>query len=291
MKTASRPALERVSPGFGSSFTVKHYDQPSKRNKPPFWHVHPEIEMVYIKGGAGKRHIGNHISYYHSGDLVLIGSMLPHFGFTDRLTRNKTETVVQFNDGLGNGMFELEEMKAIRQLLERAKSGIAFHGEAKERIGERLEGLVQLDNFARVIELLNILQEMAKSSESTLLNAAGFTFEVEQGDNDRINKVYSFVQNNYTRAIPLQEIADIANMTVPSFCRYFKKIAGKNFTRFVNEIRIVQACKLLSEQELSVTNVAFDTGFNNFSHFNRLFKEITGERPSDYRKQFKKVLL
>ncbi len=288
---AKKPLFEKVNPKFGSSFLVKHFDQPSERDKPPFWHFHPEIEMVYVKGGSGKRHIGNHISYYHSGELVLIGSMLPHFGFTDRLTRNSSETVVQFLDGFGKGIFDLEEMGDIQRLLERAKSGITFHGKTKDRVGEKLEQLNNLDNFSRIVSLLEILQELALSDEYILLNAVGYSFTVEPGDNDRINKVYAFVQANYSRTIPLKEIAEIANMTVPSFCRYFKNISGKNFTKFVNEIRIVQACKLLSDQQLSITNIAFEVGFNNFSHFNRLFKEITGDRPSDYRKQFKKVLL
>ena len=252
---AKKPLLEKVNPKFGSSFLVKHFDQPSKRDKPPFWHFHPEIEMVYVKGGAGKRHIGNHISYYHSGELVLIGSMLPHFGFTDRLTRNSSETVVQFMDGFGKDLFDLEEMGDIQRLLERAKSGISFHGETKITVGEKLEQLNKLDNFSRILALLKILQELALSDEFTLLNAAGYSFTVEQGDNDRINEVYAFVQTHYSRAIPLKEIADLANMTIPSFCRYFKKISGKNFTRFVNEMRIVHACKLLSEQQLSITNL------------------------------------
>ncbi len=287
MRQKRKPSLEKISSEFGSSFSVKYYAETSTYNKPPFWHFHPEIELVYVNGGSGKRHIGNHLSYYHTGDLVLIGSMLPHTGFTDRLTGNESETVIQFNeDFLGQGFFSANEMQDIKQLLQRSKAGIAFHGEAKNEVGRRLEKLVNLDNFGKLIELLCLLQYMAWTHDYTILNAEGYAMEVQRTDNDRINVIYDFVQNRFKNSISLEEIADIASMTVPSFCRYFKKISGKKFTQFVNEIRVVHACKLLSEGSDSISNIAFESGFNNFSHFNRQFKAITGESPSAYRKQF-----
>lgn len=292
MNKGVKPALEKVSSEFGSSFSVKHYQQaPSPHSKAPFWHFHPEIEMVYVKGGKGKRHIGNHLSYYHGGDLVLIGSMLPHTGFTDRLTRNESETIIQFNnDCFGSGFFQIEEMRNIQQLLHRAKSGLAFYGEAKTQIGARMEKMAALDNFGKLIELLGILRDMARTEEYEILNADGYTFEVESKDNDRINVIFDHVKANFQDHISLDEIAEISNMTVPSFCRYFKRLSGKTFTQFVNEIRIVHACKLLTEQQLSISNVALECGFNNFSYFNRIFKEVAGKSPSEYRKQFIKVL-
>ena len=287
MASIRKPALEKVSAEFGSSFSVKHYAETSTHNKPPFWHFHPEIELVYVKGGNGKRHIGKHLSYYHSGDLVLIGSMLPHTGFTDRLTGNESETVIQFNqDFLGIGFFDTAEMQNIHQLLERSKAGMAFYGEAKAEVGRRLEKLVVLDNFGKMIELLCLLQFMAWTEEYEILNAEGYALEVQNSDNDRINIIYNYVLLNFKNPISLEEIAELARMTVPSFCRYFKKISGKKFTQFVNEIRIVHACKLLTESSESISNISFESGFNNFSHFNRQFKMVTGESPSIYRKKF-----
>jgi len=291
MPTTRKPALEKVNTEFGSSFTVKYYSDPTPQINPPFWHFHPEIELVYVKGGSGKRHIGQHLSYYQAGDLVLIGSMLPHTGFTDRLTGNESETVIQFNNHcFGEDFFKLKEMYDIQQLLARAKSGIAFGAEVQKSIGTRMEALVGLDKFAKMLELLWVLHDLAQTEDYALLNADGYVFEVENSDNDRINVIYDFVQVHFKRAISLEEIADIANMTVPSFCRYFKRISGKTFTHFVNEIRVMHACKLLSEEQQSVSEVSFESGFNNFSHFNRQFKEITEKSPSEYRKQFFQIL-
>ena len=142
-----------------------------------------------------------------------------------------------------------------------------------------------------MIELLCILQDMAWSTEYEMLNADGYSFEIANADSERVNIIYEHVRTNFQRPIPLKEIANEVSMTVPAFCRYFKRLTGKTFTRFVNEFRIVHACKLLSEMPSSITDICFESGFNNFSHFNRLFKEMIGKNPSDYRKQFRQVLL
>jgi AraC-like DNA-binding protein len=286
-----KPSLEKITPEFGSSFAVKQYIDPSPNLRAPLWHFHPELELVYVKGGSGKRHIGNHLSYYNDGELILIGSMLPHYGFTDRLTGNESETIVQLReDFLGTAFFKSNEMFSIAQLFDRARAGIAFHGTSKWKIGRRLENLPALDNFAKLVELLCILQDMAWSTEYEILNADGFTFEVQNADNERVNIIYDHVRKNFQRPIPLEEIAAEVSMTIPAFCRYFKKLSGKTFTRFVNEFRIVHACKLLSEMPSSITDICFESGFNNFSHFNRLFKKITGKSPSDYRREFRQVI-
>jgi AraC-like DNA-binding protein len=288
------PALEKVNPEFGSSFTLKQYFENvgSKQNDQPFWHFHPEIELVFINGGKGKRHIGNQLSYFNNGDLILIGSNLPHFGFTDRLTGNCSETVIQMRkDFLGQDFFQIPEMKAVAQLFERAKSGISFYGKTKKEIGMRLEQLPNNTPPKRLLEFIQILYNLALSEEYRLLNAEGFTFEVKQQDGDRADVIYGYVREHFQRGITLKEIAQEVNMTVPSFCRFFKKLSGgKTFTQIVNEFRIIHACKLLVEETSSITEVSFICGFNNFSHFSRSFRYITGKSPSEYRKDFKRLL-
>lgn len=285
-----KPAFEVIEPNFGNSFTFQKYDQ-DKLNTNNSWHYHPELELVYVNGGFGKRRIGSHISYYTEGDLILIGSNLPHCGLTDKLTGNKSETVVQMKaDFLGNDFFDIPEMQKIQTLFERAKAGISFDGSIKAKIGEKMEVLESLSDFRRLLAILNILNDLALTTDYKLLNAGGFSLEAEVKDNNRINIVFNHVKNNFTEEIKLEEIADMVSMTVPSFCRYFKKVTNKTFTQFVNERRLVHASKLLAEQPLSITEVCFECGFNNFSHFNKSFKAFTGQNPSGYRKQLKTVL-
>ncbi|WP_350287641.1 AraC family transcriptional regulator [uncultured Croceitalea sp.] len=285
-----RPALETIAPNFGHSYTYKKYDE-NHRNNFTSWHYHPEFELVYVNGGAGKRQIGSHVSYYREGDLILIGSNLPHCGFTDKLTGNKSETVIQMKlDFLGNDFFNIPEMSNIQKLFEISKSGIAFYGKTKTKVGEKMEVMEYQTDFQRLLSILNILNELGNSEEYKVLNADGFAMKSEVKDNDRINVVLNHVKTNFKDDIPLEEIADKVSMTVPSFCRYFKKITNKTFTQFVNEYRLVHASKLLAEQPISITEVCYESGFNNFSHFNKLFKAFTGQNPSEYRNQLKAVL-
>ncbi len=288
-KLMKSPNLESIQPGFGSSIRFQQYN--AGCNEAAHWHFHPELEIVYVNGGSGKRHIGNHISYYHEGDLLFIGANLPHFGFTDEFTGNKSETVVQvLPNFLGEEFFERPELQHVKQLLKRAKQGISFHGQTKNRVGQAIEKLKEVPPFERLLQFLNVLHDMATSSEYQLLCVDGIAIESNQEDNNRIERVVDYVSAHYREDIPLAFIADMTNMTVPSFCRYFKRKTGKTFTKFVNSHRIVHASKLLAEQPMSITEVCYASGFNNFSHFHKQFKEITGKSPSEYRNQFKNIL-
>lgn len=286
-----KPTFEAIEPDFGRSFTYQKFDE-NRINRNNVWHYHPELELVYVNGGSGKRQIGSHVSYYTDGDLILIGSNLPHCGFTDALTGNTSETVVQMKlDFLGTDFFTIPEMKKIKSLFDVASGGIAFYGKTKRKIGEKMEVLEYQTDFQRLLSILNILNELGNSQEMKLLNATGFSLATDVKDNDRINIVFNHVKNNFKEEITLEEISSMVSMTIPSFCRYFKKITNKTFVQFVNEYRLVHASKLLAEKPMSITEVCFECGFNNFSHFNKSFKAFTGQNPSEYRNELKTVLV
>jgi AraC-like DNA-binding protein len=288
MKT--KPTLEKITPSFGSSLLVKKHVQFLKTYK-AFWHFHPEIELVYVNKGKGKRHIGNHISYFNNSQLVLIGANLPHLGFMDRLTTNGSETLIQFKpEFLGATFFEIPEMLAINKLFERAKKGIRFNIEIKKRIGAKIEELVDLQGANRIISFLDILKELATTDDYSILNADGFAFETLPQDNEKIDLIFKYINDNFKRHISLEQITDLVSMTVPAFCRFFKKTTGKTFTKLVNEYRVVHATKLLSESKTSITDICYECGFNNFSHFNKLFKEFTGKSASKYRSQMLRLV-
>jgi AraC-like DNA-binding protein len=289
MALSKQPILESISSNFGNSLAVHCYQEASN-NFAPKWHFHPEIELVYVNGGAGKRHIGNHISNYVDGDLVLIGSNLPHFGFTDPLTGNKSEVVVQFReDFLGVDFFNTPEMTPIKQLFDRSKQGLVFHSETKDTVGSHMEQLLDLPPFERIVELLSILKALAESPNYKLLHVDNVTLEAKPQDTNRLDTIYAIVRNEFSRNIPLAEVADAVSMSEPSFSRYFKHKTGKTFTQFTNEYRLVHACKLLAEEGLSITSICYESGFNNFSHFNKKFKQFTGKSPSQYRNELKTI--
>jgi AraC-like DNA-binding protein len=291
MKNSIKPTFEKVEPAFGSSFSYRTYDKTHPNKSHTFWHYHPEIELVYVNGGSGKRQIGSHVSYYRKGDLILIGSNLPHCGFTDGLSRNERETVIQLKpEFLGTSFFDIPEMRNIHSLLESAKMGIVYHGNEKRQIGKAIEDLEKKDHYDRLLGLLKVFKLLEEAENYTILNAKGFILEAELQDNNRINIIFNFVKEEFHRQITLEEIAGLVSMTEQSFCRYFKKITGKTFIQFVNEYRLVHAAKLLHEKQISILDVCFDSGFNNFSHFNRLFKNYTGKTPSTYRNELKYLI-
>lgn len=289
MKTIA-PALEVISSSYGSSFTyTKHAEKANSRAH--LWHYHPEIELVFIKGGAGKRQIGSHVSYYTNGDLILIGSNLPHCGFTNEQTGNQNETVIQIKpEFLGDLFFKAPEMKKIQNVLSQAKAGIAFGGETKKRIGEQIEMMENQLPLERLLTLLNILDALDSSDDYTVLNADGFSLELYATDSDRINVVFNYVKDHFQEAIAIDEISSMVSMTTPSFCRYFKKISNMTFTTFVNEYRLVHASKLLAEKPISINDVCYESGFNNFSHFSKSFKQYTGKSASQYRNEHKIII-
>ena len=164
MKSA-RPSLEKISPPFGTSILVKRFSD-SCSNRRPIWHFHPELELVYVNGGSGKRHIGTHISYFGNGELVFIGSNLPHYGFTDRLSGNESETVVQMKpDFMGDAFYSVPEMSEIWIFFYLSRMGLSFHGMTKAVLGSRIERLPELDPFSRLMEVISILYALATTNE------------------------------------------------------------------------------------------------------------------------------
>jgi AraC-like DNA-binding protein len=286
----TNPILEIIVPTFGSSFSFSRYDE-NVNCKSDLWHYHPEIELIFVNGGSGKRQIGSHLSYYSDGDLVLIGSNLPHCGFTNEQTGNKNETVIQMRpDFLGNEFLEIPELKNIQYLLNKAKGGIVFGSNTKELIADKIEAMESQSHLDRLLSTISILDTLEINNEYTILNADGFSIELQVQDNDRINVVFNYVKDHFQEPIQLDVVSSVVSMTTPSFCRYFKKITNKTFTSFVNEYRLVHALKLLSENTKSITEICFECGFNNFSHFNKLFKVFTGKSASSYRNELKSYI-
>lgn len=285
-----KPTLKKLIPSFGSSILVKqHIEKVDKKDA--YWHFHPELELIYINKGQGKTHIGNHLSYFNNSQLILIGSNLPHNGFTDRLTANGSETTVQFKSNfLGDDFLNVPEMAGIGALFDRAKMGILFKVETKKVIGPKIDKLLNETGLNRVLKFLEILNYLATTDDYALLNADGFAFETESQDSVKVDLIFNHVNRNFQNHISLQEIADKVSMTIPAFCRYFRKATGKTFTQLVNECRVVHATKLLNESQMSIADICFECGFNNFSHFNKQFNEITGKSASKYRKEIKLII-
>lgn len=275
--------LENISSDADSSFRIL---LTPRLNEIFYWHFHPEFEIVYVEASSGYRHIGDHISKYEGSDLAFIGSNIPHLNFDYGVKTEVDTVVVQMKEHfLGEHFFSLPEMAAIKILFDKAKEGIAFHGETKKLAGEKLKQLTSLSHFAQLITLLEVFQLLAHSSEAELLKAkpiAGISVLKEQ---QRIQKVYHFIETNYQKRVDVNEVAAFSHLTTAAFCRYFKKSTHYTFTEFLNRFRINQAKKILM-QDKTVTEACHESGFEDISYFNKTFKKITGGNPSAFKKKY-----
>lgn len=274
--------LEKVEFEPGKSFKLF---SPRLRNT-FLWHYHPEYELVYVEADAGIRHVGSHISGYTQSDLVLIGSNLPHLNFDYRLRSEYHQIVVQLKeDFMGTAVAITPEFAGINQLFKTAANGIAFHGDTKAMVVQKLKQLSALGSFKQLLELMEIFQILAKSNEMTILNDDDLSLQFFLKDKIRMGAVYEYIDSNYNLNPDVNVVAAKVNFTTAAFCRYFKKQTNITFTDFVNQYRIDVAKNLLM-QDKNVTETCYAIGFESLSYFNKLFKKIVGENPSDFKRKW-----
>jgi AraC-like DNA-binding protein len=251
-----------------------------------FWHYHPEIELVYVEAVTGIRHVGQHISSYMDSDLVLIGPNIPHLNFDYGVETEYMQIVVQLPENfIGTALQHAPELGEIRQLFDRAARGLAFSGRTKVEVGARLKAMQQQDKFTQLFSLLDIFQHLANSTEAAVLNETDTSVKFFVNDKIRMGTIYEYVQQHYQDTVYVDDVAALVHLSTPAFCRYFRKHTRMTFTDFVNQYRISQARTLLL-RDSSISAVADAVGFQNISHFNKLFKKSTGDRPTDFRKKY-----
>jgi len=266
----------------GSSFRILVNP---KLNDFYYWHFHPEFELTFIEVAKGNRHIASHSASYEGSDLVFIGSNIPHLNFDYGIKTNYEKVVLQIKaDFFKNDFINTAELASIHRLFENSKQVICFHGKTKDVVGIRLKKIYLLPYFEQFIEVLSLFQILAISEESYFLLEQPFEQLHNTKEKLRLKIVYTFIENNYHRAIRIDEISNLTSLSNASFCRYFKKMTRLTFTDFLNQYRIEQAKKLL-QTDKNITETSFECGFESLSYFNRIFKKVVGENPSQYKKR------
>lgn len=277
--------LEQINPDAKSSFRLLHNP---RLNDLFYWHFHPEYELVYIEGANGTRHVGDHISKYVHSDLVLIGSNIPHLNFDYGIQTEYKKEVLHVSSAFKNKIFtEIPELTEVFELFEKSQQGIAFTGRTKVNIGARLKKLHVLAPFSQFLEVLHIFSILAASKEYVLLHDYPVINKYSQKQQDRLKNIYAFIDENYQRKIELKEVAALSNLSKEAFCRYFKGATGSAFTSFLNQYRISQAKRLLLKGR-NISETCYDCGYESLSYFNRIFKKIANENPSDFKKRYLK---
>ena len=266
---------------------VKGFD---KRGFAAPYHFHPEYELTLIVKGNGKRYIGAHMDQFGPGDLVLIGSDLPHcWKLDDPDGKMEAQSVVvHFSpEFLGTAISEKDEFEHIKKLLQKSGSGIQYTGATQVKIKEQITQLLEEpDNFNALISLLQILQYLALSTEYKLLDQNNTIIQQPSSDQERINRVFAYIVDNFQKDITLDCAARTINMTPNAFCKYFKKVTRKTFMEAVMEFRINYAIQQLVQTDKTISSICYDSGFGDISHFHKTFKSRMQLSPLHYRRKF-----
>lgn len=263
----------------------KHFD--------PVWHSHCEYQLFVVLQGTGTRFIGDSIKSFKRGDLVLTGADLPHLWRSDEAYFKKgsqlsTQGIVIYlkENFLGEDMLQKEEMQLIKRLFKKSARGLEFYGECRNAVIRMMKGLTLMTGIEGLIQLLKILQVLGNSKEHHYISHTAYRGPVKENETDRMNKVYEYALANFRRKISMPELAEMLCMTSSSFSRYFTMRNNRTFSKFITELRIKHACKLLVETDTPVSIISYECGFNTLSNFNKQFKEIMHKRPSEYKSQF-----
>jgi AraC-like DNA-binding protein len=259
----------------------------------PSFHSHPELELVFVIEGFGKRIIGNTVEPFEAGDMVFIGSNVPHLWLSDpafyeenSLLQSKV-IVTYFNPKIFSQIFDsVKEFHQIREMIRQSSKGLKIWGETRNMIADKLIELSDLQGFRKVEGLLQIMDIISVSDEkSCIVNDDSDHYDDLYPD--RLVNVIKFIKDNLHDELTLRQVSDIACMTEQSFCRYFKKRVKKTFSQFLNDLRIAHARELLIQTDKSVNDIAYLCGFKSCSHFCYVFKGHSGESPVQYKLSMK----
>lgn len=253
------------------------------------WHFHHEHELILVLAGIGYRIIGDNISPLVPGDVVLIGANLPHvYKYDDYPSKPKSPPrclLVQFEASLWSGLLELPALAPTRRMLQRAALGLSLGGATRDAVETAMRKMAKTPGVKRIGLFLELLDTIAQANDCPQISSSAFSHAPDTFNEERVNRVCRYINENLHQPITVVQAARLANLSEGAFSRFFHAHLGKTFPAMVNELRIGRACRLLTETDMPVTQVAMSCGYNNLSNFNRQFLRLKGISPRHFRRQ------
>jgi AraC-like DNA-binding protein len=287
-----KPLLEKSIENLNQSYLVKTLKEPFFD---PNWHFHPHYQLFTVIKGTGTRFIGDDIRHFNIGDTVFLAPNMPHLWRSDREYFEKdsqlmTEGIVVYfkEDFLGSEFFEKSEMYDIKTLLKKSERGLDLTGQLKEELVNDLKNLPVVNGFQGIIKILSILDKLSKSTDYQYIASTSYSNTHKISETERMRLVHEYVLKHFKENINLSTVASLSNMTDAAFCRYFKSRTNKTFSDFVKEIRIGNACKMLQDENKSISQTCYESGYNTVSNFNNQFKSLKGVSPKQYQKLYRR---
>ena len=267
------------------SFIVYHDTTPFSP-----WHFHPEYELVLIVKGKGKRMVGDHIDSFTENDLVFLGSNLAHEwacnqAYYDAEGNFSGECIViQFlHDFLGSRFMEIPENVNLIKFLNESSQGCKIYGQTKAKIIPYMKDLLEMNESDRLFTLFKIFHILSNSKEYHLLASPGFSEPFKRKDEEPLTRAWQYILTNFQKDIKIKDLLEITHMSNTTFCLTFKKTYRMSFKEYLLNVRIGYACRLLLEGSISISEIAYESGFENISNFNRQFKRIKGLTPKAFK--------
>jgi AraC-like DNA-binding protein len=285
------PSLKKVDSGIDEIFEVLKVNDPYFY---PLWHYHPQYEIILIKEGRGDRYVGDNIGPFSIGDIFILGPNIPHVFRNDpeyfvNGSRKMVKAIVLYWNYMfiKSDLFDLNEFASIRELLYLSFRGLLIKGTSKKDVAHLLNRVVNKKGINRILEFISMLHSIATKAEYEPLSSLGFSATIDEEEVIKLNKVFNYLLNNFSRTITLKEIANISNMSPPTFCRYFKRITNKTFITFLNEIRVGHASKLLIENKnKNISQICLESGFNNLTNFYIQFQKLKKLSPMEFKRKY-----
>ncbi|MEJ7587002.1 MAG: AraC family transcriptional regulator [Ferruginibacter sp.] len=273
--------IQKILPEEDQSFACRSYRTPNFETN---WHKHEEFELILITEGHGTAMIGEYIGEYQPGDVYFIACNLPHWFKKQHHKMTGCSIVLHFKQHIfGNEFLLLPELKNVYQLLLK-NDGIQVHPPLKKELASRIIEMQTHTGFRRLSTLLDCLQMISTSQYYKTLTQ-NFTSN-NNNINPAIEKIIDFSFKRYLAPVTLQQVADVAAMSIPTFCRFFKKNIKKTYFDFIQDLRISHACKLLTNSDKPVMEICYESGYNSWAHFSKQFRHVKKMTPSKYRKEF-----
>ncbi|WP_133647587.1 AraC family transcriptional regulator [Paraburkholderia flava] len=283
--SSAQPDLELVAVQHDESFKVWSHGYPYRTVR---WHFHPEFEIHLIVATTGKMFVGDHISSFAPGNLVLMGPNLPHNWVSDVPEGEsiaQRNLVVQFGQEFVTRCTEsFPEWRSVETLLADAQRGVSFGAKTSAAIQPLFKELLGARGLRRIVLFMSMLEHLLDATDREFLASPAYSVDPSSFASTRINHALAYIGKNLSGELREGDLAQLAGQSVSAFSRYFRRHTGLPFVQYVNRMRINLACQLLMDYELSITDICFKAGFNNLSNFNRQFLAAKGMAPSQFRR-------
>lgn len=280
------PAYFKVPRQVEESVRVEYWDL-DEFYKP--FHFHDECQLTLIVSSKGILFAGNNLEEFCGGDLFFLGKRLPHVFQRDdadpywKESNVKAISVFFDKDTIMESCKGLPEAHGLIKLLEDSQYGLKLRSSEELKIEPFMRRMLEISGFSRIIQLLHILNLLSQRHDIHKISTQK-PDAIDPLDSKRLNTVYEYILHNYRDKITLDEVSSLVNMTPHAFCRFFKKRTNKTFSNLLIEVRISKACKMLTQEDSSVAETCYSTGYNNMSNFHRQFRKVTGLTPNEYKR-------